>query len=78
MTDLIVASSPKSLISEGFRTLRTNLQFSAINGKITNIKDAIDIIKITKKTLSLYLVKYFNNLKRVFFCSIILHPFQAG
>ena len=37
MTDLIVASSPKSLISEGFRTLRTNLQFSAINGKLRTI-----------------------------------------
>lgn len=37
MIDLVVASSPKSLISEGFRTLRTNLQFSAINGKLRTI-----------------------------------------
>ena len=37
MTDLVVASSPKSLISEGFRTLRTNLQFSAINGKLRTL-----------------------------------------
>ena len=35
--DLIVASSPKALISEGFRTLRTNLQFSTIDGKLKTI-----------------------------------------
>ena len=35
--DLIVVSSPKSLISEGFRTLRTNLQFSTIDSKLRTI-----------------------------------------
>ena len=35
--DLVVASSPKALISEGFRTLRTNLQFSNIEGGLKTI-----------------------------------------
>ena len=35
--DLIIASSPKSLISEGFRTLRTNLQFSTVDQKLKTI-----------------------------------------
>ncbi len=37
MNDLIVVSSPKSLISEGFRTLRTNLQFSTVDSKLRTI-----------------------------------------
>lgn len=36
-SELIVASSPKSVISEGFRTLRTNLQFSTIDGNLKTI-----------------------------------------
>ncbi len=35
--DLVVASSPKSLISEGFRTLRTNLQFSTVDEELKTI-----------------------------------------
>lgn len=35
--DLVVATSPKSIISEGFRTLRTNLQFSTIDGNLKTI-----------------------------------------
>jgi capsular exopolysaccharide synthesis family protein len=35
--DLVVASSPKSLISEGFRTLRTNLQFSTVDDTLKTI-----------------------------------------
>lgn len=35
--DLVVATSPKSIISEGFRTLRTNLQFSTIDGDLKTI-----------------------------------------
>ena len=37
INDLIVVSSPKSLISEGFRTLRTNLQFSTVDSKLRTI-----------------------------------------
>ena len=37
MNDLVVASSPKSIISEGFRTLRTNLQFSIVDSKLRTI-----------------------------------------
>lgn len=37
MNDLVVASSPKSIISEGFRTLRTNLQFSTVDSKLRTI-----------------------------------------
>ena len=37
MNDLIVVSSPKSLVSEGFRTLRTNLQFSTVDTKLRTI-----------------------------------------
>ena len=37
MNDLIVASSPKSIVSEGFRTLRTNLQFSTVDEKLKTI-----------------------------------------
>ena len=36
-SELIVAASPKSVISEGFRTLRTNLQFSTIDGNLKTI-----------------------------------------
>ena len=36
-SELIVASSPKSLVSEGFRTLRTNLQFSTIDETLQTI-----------------------------------------
>jgi capsular exopolysaccharide synthesis family protein len=35
--DLVVASSPKALISEGFRTLRTNLQFSTVDEELKTI-----------------------------------------
>ncbi len=35
--DLVVVTSPKAIISEGFRTLRTNLQFSTIDSKIQTI-----------------------------------------
>ena len=35
--DLVVAASPKSLISEGFRTLRTNLQFSTVDEELKTI-----------------------------------------
>lgn len=35
--ELIVASSPKSLASEGFRTLRTNLQFSTVDETLKTI-----------------------------------------
>ena len=34
---LVVVCSPKSLISEGFRTLRTNLQFSTVDTKLRTI-----------------------------------------
>ena len=36
-SELIVASSPKSLVSEGFRTLRTNLQFSTVDEELQTI-----------------------------------------
>ena len=36
-SELIVASSPKSLVSEGFRTLRTNLQFSTVDENLQTI-----------------------------------------
>ncbi len=35
--DLVVAANPKSVVSEGFRTLRTNLQFSQVDGKLKTI-----------------------------------------
>lgn len=36
-SELVVASSPKSLASEGFRTLRTNLQFSTVDDSLKTI-----------------------------------------
>ena len=37
MSDLITISNPKSPVAEAYRTLRTNIQFSNIDGNLQTI-----------------------------------------